>query len=153
MTPSALAENTGQTPGVLAWIAAPIYLLDTNTCIYMLAGQARVKACFARCQPGAVAISAVTLAELQVGVATARDAELSQERARAISSHLREIPVLPFDAAAANCCARLGPTARQRERENDKLIAAHAISRDLTLVTNDLRHFHRYPGLRLENWA
>lgn len=147
-------ERPGKDAGVLAWIPAPKYLLDTNTCIYMMAGGwTRVKARFALCQPGEVVISAVTLAELQIGIATARDEKIRGERVRDMSVILRSIPVLPFDSFAANYCARLGPSARQRERENDKLIAAHALCLGLTLVTNDLRHFRRHPGLRLENWV
>ena len=98
-------------------------------------------------------MSAVTLAELRQGVALAKDDMIRQTRHASLSGILTRIPVLPFGAAAANCCERLGAFARQRERENDKLIAAHAFQRKLTLVTNDLRHFNRYPGLRLENWT
>ena len=138
-------------------MSAPKYMLDTNTCIYIAEGAEgqweQAAAHFSLHQPGEVVMSAVTLAELRQGIALAKDDETRKMRARALSDILRLIPVLPFGAAAANCCERLGAFARQRERENDKLIAAHAFQRKLTLVTNDLRHFNRYPGLRLENWT
>ena len=137
-----------------ATLSAPAYMLDTNICIYLMGdGWARVEEQFIRCQKGEVVMSAVTLAELRQGIALAKDDETRKMRARALSDILRLIPVLPFGVAAANCCERLGAFARQRERENDKLIAARAFQRKLTLVTNDLRHFNRYPGLRLENWT
>ena len=148
--------------GVLGRAAAPLfppkYMLDTNACIYIAEGslgkwEQPIRARFALCRPGEVVVSAVTLAELRQGVGAAKDAELRDFRARSLSVFLRDIPVLPFDAAAANCCERLGPFIRQRGRENDKLIAAHALCLGLTLVTNDLRHFHHYPGLRMENWV
>ena len=134
--------------------APPKYMLDTNTCIYLMVdGWARVEEQFVLCQKGEVVMSAVSLAELRQGVALAKDNETRKARISALRRILRLVPVLPFDAAAADCCEQLGVYARARERENDKLIAAHAFQRKLTLVTNDLRHFNRYPGLRLENWT
>ena len=129
-------------------------MLDTNICIYIMTdGWERVKARLNLFQRGEVVMSAITLAELRQGVSLAKDDMVRQTRHASLSGILTRIPVLPFSVAAANCCERLGAFARQRERENDKLIAAHAFQRKLTLVTNDLRHFNRYPGLRLENWT
>ena len=135
----------------------PKYMLDTNICIYIAEGLPgkweRIEENLALCRPGEAVISAVTLAELRQGVGSAKDEEIRKFRATELSAFLQGIPVLPFDSAAANCCERLGPFIRQRGRENDKLIAAHALCLGLTLVTNDLRHFHHYPGLRMENWV
>ena len=137
--------------------SAPKYMLDTNTCIYLAEGFGpvweRVIARVMRCRKGEAVMSAVTLAELRQGIALAKDEKTRRKRARSLLVFLRFVPVLPFDAAAANCCEQLGAFARQRERENDKLIAAHAFQQKLILVTNNLRHFNRYPGLHLENWA
>ena len=132
----------------------PKYMLDTNICIYMMKdGWGQVVKRLSLCEEGEAVMSAVSLAELRQGVALAEEEKTRQERAKTLAGILEWIPVLPFDAAAANCCEQLGVHARARERENDKLIAAHAFQRKLTLVTNDLRHFNRYPGLRLENWT
>ena len=134
--------------------AAPRYMLDTNTCIYMMeGGWPRVTERFSYCRTGEAVMSAVTLAEMRQGVALAKDEKTRQVRDNILRRILQRVPVLPFDAAAANCCEQLGAFVRERKRENDKLIAAHAFQRKLTLVTNDLRHFNRYPGLRLENWT
>ena len=141
-----------------AWLpsapVAPKYMLDTNICIYVMeGGWRRIDDRFSLYRTGEMIVSAVTLAELRQGIALAADEETRRKRARALTVFLRRVPVLPFDAAAANCCEQLGVYAGPRERQNDKLIAAHAFQRKLTLVTNDLRHFNRYPGLRLENWT
>ena len=137
--------------------AAPKYMLDTNTCVYLTEGEesrwVRVNARLALCQRGEAVMSAVTLAEMRQGIALAKSDQQREHRAYALSAILAYVPVLPFDAAAADCCEQLGEFARKRERENDKLIAAHAFQKKLILVTNNLRHFNRFPGLRLENWA
>ena len=132
-------------------------MLDTNTCIYAaeaVPGQwERVMSRFSLYRRGEIVMSAVALAELRQGVGAAKDDKTRRIRARALSALLKRVPVLPFDAAAADCCEKLAPFVRQRERENDKLIAAHAFRLGLILVTNNIRHFQRYPGLRLENWV
>ena len=64
-------------------------------------------------------------------------------------------PVIPFDEKAAEA---YGPLRAELERRGQRLdgpdlrIAAIALSRDLTLVTGNVRHFERVPGLRIENW-
>ena len=100
-----------------------------------------------------LSISAITLAELEHGVAASQHPE---KNAMALIQFLAIIDVLPFDDEAAEVygtvCADLqkkgtpiGPL--------DTLIAAHAKSEDLILVTNNLREFERVQGLRLENWV
>ena len=147
----------GSSAVVSARLSPPKYMLDTNTCIYISEGTGdgweRTTARIALCRKGEAVMSAVTLAEMRQGIALAENMKIRHERVGILSAILEWIPVLPFDAAAANCCEQLGAFVRERKRENDKLIAAHAFQRKLTLVTNDLRHFNRYPGLRLENWT
>lgn len=61
---------------------------------------------------------------------------------------------MPFDAPAARIYGVIRAAVRDRKRDAlDRLIAAHAISAELTLVTNNLADFQGYPGLRLENWT
>jgi tRNA(fMet)-specific endonuclease VapC len=65
----------------------------------------------------------------------------------------RDIIVAPFDAAAAHAYAPIRWATRDRKRDQlDKLIAAHAISLDVTLVTNNVRDFAAYSGLQIQNW-
>ena len=120
------------------------FMLDTNLCIYLLSGHSPYLTGRVGNQPsGSVAISAITLGELMVGGGseTAASPELA--------SMIDELPVLPFDDAAAKTYGRLP----FRRGSFDRLIAAHALSLDLTLVTNNERDFSDVRGLRVENWT
>ena len=126
----------------LASLAEPAFLLDTNICIYLLGGAAasareRVEAC----DEGALATSSVAFAEVMVG---ARSLEIVANAERLF----KVVTVLPFDEAAARAYATLP----FRRGSFDRLIAAHALSLGLTLVTNNERDFADIPDLRIENW-
>lgn len=99
---------------------------------------------------GDVVMSSITFAELSYGVSVC--ANPSQERHH-LAALVEDIPVLPFDAAAATAYGPVREATRERRKDHlDKLIASHAISLDVTLVTNNERDFAAYPGLRMENW-
>jgi tRNA(fMet)-specific endonuclease VapC len=127
------------------------FMLDTNMCIYLIKNQPEeVGRRFARCVFGDVVMSAITFAELEFGVAMS--AHPAQER-RNLASLVEDIPVIPFDAAAASAYGPIREATRERKKDlMDKLIAAHAVSIDVVLVTNNERDFSSYPGLRIENW-
>jgi len=129
----------------------PRYMLDTNMCIYLMKNQPeQVARRFVECQVGDVAMSAITYAELQYGVAASRD---PAREGRNLSDLVELIPVLPFDRLAGDAYGPVRMATRERKSDHlDKLIAAHAIAADVVLVTNNLRDFAAYPGLRLENW-
>ena len=121
------------------------FLFDTNILIYLIEG--RVAALGERVRtlaPGEAATSAICVAEAAVGL---RDA--GQDARDAIDRLYRVIEPLPFDRSAAE---RFGALAYHRGR-SDRLIAAHALSLNLTLVTNNARDFADIPGLRVENWT
>jgi tRNA(fMet)-specific endonuclease VapC len=100
-----------------------------------------------------VCISAITRSELMYGV------ELSPRRAQdqaALDAYLRHVQALDYPAAAALDYALIRADLTRRGEmigSNDLLIAAHARSLGLTLVTNNIREFGRVASLRLENWA
>jgi tRNA(fMet)-specific endonuclease VapC len=100
-----------------------------------------------------VCISAITRSELMYGV------ELSPRRAQdqaALAAYLRHVQALDYPAAAALDYALIRADLKRRGEmigSNDLLIAAHARSLGLTLVTNNIREFGRVASLRLENWA
>lgn len=129
----------------------PRYMLDTNMCIYLMKHQPeQVAKRFAQCYTGDVVMSAITYAELEYGVAACANAV--RER-RNLADLIEDIPVAPFDAAAAQAYGPVREATRERKGDHlDKLIAAHAVSLDAVLVTNNERDFASYPGLRLENW-
>ncbi len=127
------------------------YLLDTNMCIYLMKNQPEAVARrFAQCQVGDVAMSAITYAELEYGVAVSANPAREQVN---LDSLIEDIPVLPFDELAAKAYGPIRQATRQSKQDHlDKLIAAHAVSRQFIVVTNNLKDFAKYPGVMAENW-
>lgn len=88
-----------------------------------------------------MATSAIVVAEVMIGAR-------SPQATAAAEALFRLIPAFPFDQKAA----RVYSTLPFRRGSYDRLIAAHALSLDLTLVTNNESDFSEVPGLRIENW-
>ena len=132
----------------------PKYMLDTNICIYLMKHQPpEVRERFAACFVGDVVISAVTLAELEFGIARSSVALQAANRT-ALDSLLEDILVEPFEAKAARAYGPIRAVYKDRNRDAmDKLIASHAIALGVPLVTNNEADFVNYPGLVVENWV
>jgi len=127
------------------------YLIDTNIAIYARDGVDAVLGKLAE-HDGEVLLSALSLAELQRGLY--RDSAFTAIRTARLDVLLRAIPVIPFDAAAAEAYGRIiAQCGWTRGRDYDRMIAAHAISSGLVLVTNNTTDFSEIPGLQLANWA
>lgn len=120
------------------------FLLDSNICIYMLtAASSKLLDRVSEQEAGTLCCSAINLAEIAVGYgASARDAA-------DLGVFLKNIPAVPFDEAAA----RIYGTLPYKRAVFDRLIAAHALSLGLTLVTNNEADFADVPGLKVENWT
>lgn len=129
----------------------PRYMLDTNMCIYLMKNQPKeVAQRFSRCYVGDVVMSAITYAELEYGVAASADPE--RERAN-LAALVEDIPVVPFDGLAGVAYGPIRMATRESRKDQlDKLIAAHAASLKVTVVTNNLKDFAKYPGVITENW-
>ena len=129
------------------------YLLDTNICVHLIQRHPpELLRRFEAFDFGDLVISVVTLAELRHGVE--RDPALKSEAERALDSLLTYLPVLPLDNAVAVQYGVFATAVRDRGRDAfDRLIAAHAASLGLTLVTNNEADFRDYPGLSVENWV
>ncbi|OYD52913.1 VapC toxin family PIN domain ribonuclease [Thauera propionica] len=129
----------------------PRYMLDTNMCIYLMKNQPEeVAQRFATCYVGDVVMSAITFAELEYGVAVSADPE--RERAN-LQALVEDIPVVAFDAQAALAYGPIRLATRENKKDAlDKLISAHAAALGVTVVTNNLKDFARYPGVATENW-
>ena len=127
-------------------------MLDTDIVSYMLRGVGRAAEAIARRDPAELCMSAIALAELRYGAERRRSAKLYGE----ITDLRRVITVVPFDAACANEYGRIASELAFRGTpigDFDTMIAAHAFTLDLTVVTNNVQHFSRVAGLRVENWA
>lgn len=129
----------------------PRYMLDTNMCIYLMKNQPeQVARRFETCSVGDVVMSAITFAELDYGVTVSSN---QNREKRNLNSLIEDIPVAAFDEIAAKAYGPIRNATRDRKKDQlDKLIAAHAISLNVILVTNNERDFNCYPGIKIENW-
>lgn len=129
------------------------YLLDTDICIELLRNRAsHVVRKLRKFDTHEIAISAITLAELQYGVA--KSAAQAKHQMLLIQ-FCTPLAILPFDGIAAEI---YGILRNDLEHEGqpigplDTLIAAHALALDAPLVTNNEREFRRVKNLKIENW-
>jgi len=131
----------------------PRYMLDTNICIYLMKHQPpEVAQRFESCFVGEVVISAITLAELEYGVVCSGAA--AAKNREALDAFVQEVHVKAFEGAAALAYGTARYATRESKRDAlDKLIAGHAMSLGVTLVTNNENDFVIYPGLKVENWV
>ncbi len=130
------------------------YLLDTNICIYIINRKpaAVLKRVQAR-QPGQIAISTITVAELEYGVARSRDPGRNKI---ALLEFLLPFTILDFDQKASMEYGLIRSSLESKGKPvgpMDLLLAAQAKAHDLILVTNNEKEFARVQGLRIENWA
>jgi tRNA(fMet)-specific endonuclease VapC len=129
------------------------HLLDTNACSdYFTARYPKVVTRIQSCSPDDLYLSAVVVAELRYG---ADHSARRRANHALIDALIEEIETLDFDLRAA---ASYGRVRAQLEAggtpigPNDMLIAAHALSRGLTVVTDNTAEFKRVKGLKVENW-
>lgn len=128
------------------------YLLDTNLCIRVLRDRPKGLRERFNAEASSLSISSIVLYELLFGAAkSARPAE----NRHAVEAFAARLEVLDFDSDAA---AHAGEIRADLEREGapigsyDVLIAGHARSRGLVVVTGNLAEFRRVEGLRCEDW-
>jgi tRNA(fMet)-specific endonuclease VapC len=131
-----------------------IYLIDTNICIYLMNQRpAGVIKKVMNTEIGQIGISSITVSELNYGVAKSK---FKKHNAQRLDEFLVPFEILPYDEAASKY---YGMIRSQLESQGnvigplDMLIAAHALSRDLILVTNNEKEFLRIKSLKVENWA
>ena len=130
------------------------YLLDTNICIYIINEKPKkVLKKFEQYPVNEFAISSITHAELQYGVEKSKNKNTNQD---ALDEFLLPLTILPFHGEKLVTCygeirallefkgKTIGPL--------DMLIAAHALSLDLTIISSNIREFSRIPNLKCENW-
>lgn len=127
------------------------YMLDTNTVSYFIKGVPSVTKRVLKEPMASLCISAITEGELLFGIAKRPDA---MRLHRAVYEFLRRVEVLPWDTKAAECYGRTRADLEQRGKSLaplDLLIGSHAMSLDISLVTND-GAFAQMDGLEIEDW-
>jgi len=128
-------------------------LLDTNICIYIISEKPpAVLQRFQHYQLGDIGLCSVVAAELAFGVAKSG----SPRNRQALEMFLAPLTILPFDHPAAWAYGDLRADLERRGTpigSLDTMIAAHALSQQARLITNNTREFAKVPGLQLENWV
>ena len=109
--------------------------LDTNAALADRAGD---------CDADEMVTSVIAYAEVVHGSVRGKPPSFT-----GLETLIEEVPVLPFDYTAARAYATLS----FKRASYDRLIAAHALSLGLTVVTDNVAHFADVPGLRVENWT
>ena len=129
-------------------------MLDTNICIYIIKQKPKsVLERFAAFPVGDLGISVFTLAELEYGASKSSEPTRNRE---ALAQFASPLEIAVFDREATVVYGKVRALLEKRGRpigSMDLLIAAHALSLNVRLVTNNVREFKRVPGLRVENWA
>ena len=129
------------------------FLLDTDTCIYMLKQNPAVLKNLLAHSPEDIAVSVISEAELRTGAAKSAS---PVKTLRLLENFLRPLSLLEFTSADAASYAQVRA---KLERTGtpigplDTLIAGHAVARRLVLVSNNEREFSRVVGLHIQNWT
>src|SRR5699024_6795808 len=131
---------------------SPVYMLDTNISSAAIRGNPQVSAKLDALPQTAWCVSAVTVAEHIYGITKRPQATTLAKLVRAF---VQVAQVLPWDQAAAEQQGELRADLESKGTpidEYDLLIAAHTLSEQLILVSNNVKHFQRVPGLVVEDW-
>ena len=130
------------------------YLLDTNICIYIINEKPKkVLRKFEQYPVHEFGISSITHAELQYGVEKSKNTKTNQD---ALDEFLLPLTILPFHGKnLVTCYGEIRAVLESRGKiigPLDMLIAAHALSLDLTIISNNIKEFSRIPKLKCKNW-
>lgn len=130
------------------------YMLDTNIVIFVIKKRsADIIKRFLEHEPEDICISSITYAELLHGV---ENSNAREKNKLALTMFLSGIQIVPFDMAAAEAYGRIRADLQKKGTPigpMDTLIAAHAKSLGLIVVTNNTREFSRVQDLDLEDWT
>ena len=130
-----------------------MYMLDTNTCIFVLKNRTtKLKNKFKAIKK--ISISTVTYGELCFGIENG-DSKLREERYNQLDVFTQRLLIVPWDEEAARHYGLIRAILKRQGNiigNNDLFIAAHARSINAVLVTNNTKEFSRIPDLTLEDW-
>jgi len=129
------------------------YLLDTNICIYIIKNKyIDIVKKLDRVGIDNVAVSSITVAELEYGISKSSKPKESEEK---LYEFLVPFEILDFNVAAARYYGKLRGELTKNGNligSMDMLIASIALANDLRIVTNNEKEFERIPNLKIENW-
>lgn len=129
------------------------YLLDSNVCVDYLTGRfPEVTNKIQNLLPEDLCLSSIVVAELRYGADKSAKARRNHQLLNVLTD---EIPCRDFDIAAASTYGKVRAALERKGQPigpNDMLIAAHALSLGLVLVSDNVGEFKRVRGLKLENW-
>ena len=130
------------------------YMLDTNTCIYIIKRKPLdVIERFKKIEVSQVGISSITLSELSYGVSKSSKPEQNR---LALTQFVAPLEILAYDDEAAQYYGNIRALLEKQGTpigSLDMLIAAHTLSLDCILVTNNEKEFNRIPNLKIDNWV
>ena len=130
------------------------YILDTNICIYIMNKRPQgVIQKFKQHDLGIIGVSTITVSELHYGISKSKKRILNAQR---VQEFLIPLEIIPYDEKAAAVYGDFRCQVEERGKPIgplDILIAAHALSRDLILITNNEEEFRRINRLKVENWV
>ena len=128
-------------------------MLDTNICIYIIKNRPpSVKRKFESLEIGELCLSSITVSELYYG---AYKSQHQAKNLKALKYFLMPFEILEYDYNAAVAYGRIRAELEKKGKvigNMDMQIAGHALSRQMTLVTNNTKEFERISGLMLDNW-
>ncbi len=121
------------------------FMFDANACIYLLTNAySSLTERVGQQEAGSMCISSIAFAEVAMGSARGKPPDMA-----VLDAFLQQVPLVEFDDAAARAYALLP----FRRGSFDRLIAAHALSLGLTVLTTNIADFADVPGLKVENWT
>ena len=129
-----------------------MYVLDTNTLIYYFKGMGRVPEKLLQTPPRDIAIPAIVLFELEVGLAKSQEPD---KRRKQLETLVNLVTVIPFADKEAKASANIRAILEEKGTPigaMDVLIAGTALANQHTLVTHNTKEFERVAGLSLEDW-
>jgi len=130
-----------------------MYLLDTDTIIFALKGNATVQRNLRDHAREPLRISAITLMELYYGAHKSQKVASNLGKVRSLEAALEVIPVSQDMAEVFGVLKAGLEKAGSRLDDFDLIIASCALSHNLILVTNNVKHFEKIEGLKLANWT
>ena len=128
-------------------------MLDTNICIYLIKNKPlHVREKFNQYNIGEICISSITVSELYYGV---EKSEFIDKNKQALALFLSALNIVDFDEKATVIYGKIRSDLERKGTvigSQDMLIAAHAKSLNVELITNNVKEFQRVDGLKIDNW-